>query len=84
MNRLSELRGGQTAPSHVALQVDGDRDGGAFMSDFFSEVERVKENISLIKQSVLYSSILPLSLHYLHLDQTDRRDRPASQSSDNF
>lgn len=53
MNRLSELRGGteggKVAPSHVALSVE-DPDN-AFMSDFFEAVERVKENINLIKVS---------------------------------
>ena len=61
MNRLSELRGGQAAPSHVALQVEGDREGGAFMSSFFAEVEKVKENINWIKQSVRRSNPIILS-----------------------
>jgi len=81
MDRLKELKKGAAAPDDVSLDVDSDRGlvnqaksssskAGDFMQDFFGDVEIVKANIVVIKEST--RKIAEINQNVLQATTSDR------------
>mmetsp|Transcript_27380 Transcript_27380/g.54823 ORF Transcript_27380/g.54823 Transcript_27380/m.54823 type:complete len:314 (+) Transcript_27380:52-993(+) len=82
MDRLKELKKGAAAPEDVSLDVESDRGlvnqakssssnkGGDFMQEFFGDVEIVKANIVVIKEST--RKIAEINQNVLQATTTDR------------